>query len=165
MSDDLSGLKAKCDELLAEVKTVKARLKEAEAERDEALEARSAALAEVERVTVTEPVAAVMSDLFSVAFRRVKPDLDEHFKFVRDDAGRIALRTKDGEPVHLEAEGREAAFTLEDLRKAVAQTGGFDDVLIATRASGGGSASPSASPQPKAEPAPKPRVAGTLGLR
>lgn len=134
---DETGLTAKRDELLAEVKALKARLKEVEAERDGERVRADKAETELRRATIDAPVEAVLADLFVVPLRHVMGEVREHFDFIRDDAGALQMRGKDGQPVTLE-DGAEVTFEPEAIRKALLEVGTLDEVLRGTLASGGG---------------------------
>lgn len=157
-----NALIAKRDELLAEVRKLKARLAEVEGERDTALERAAKAEGDFQRVTVDEPVEAVLSQVFAVPLRYVMPDLKEHYSFGRDQEGQLQFRTKDGEPVMVK--DRDAAFTEEDIYDALAETGKFGEVLRASRAVGSGSPGGSLRPVTKTEEK-KQRVDSPFGLR
>lgn len=134
---DVSGLTAKRDELLAENKRLKARLAELEGERDAERARAEKAEGEFRRVTVDEPVEAMLADLFVVPLRHVMGEVREHFSFIRDEAGALQIRAKDGQPVTLE-DGTEVAFEPEPIRKALLEVGTLGEVVRGTLATGGG---------------------------
>ncbi|NKX43598.1 hypothetical protein [Roseicyclus persicicus] len=134
-----SGLVAKNKELLAEVKGLKARVKELEEELGKAAGRAEVAEAEVRRITLDEPVEAVLGDLFAVKLKYVMPDLREHFDFRLED-GAVRFVTAEGEPVKIEEAGgkRDAQFTASDVRRALEAHGGFDQVLVSEFKGGSG---------------------------
>lgn len=166
MTDDAtnqSGLIAKRDELLAEVKKLKARLAEVEGERDSAMQRADKAEAEFQRVTLDEPVKAVLGDVFAVSLGYVMPTVNERYSFVRNEDGQIEFRTKDGEPVKLE--DREADFTVSDIYDALAATGDFDDVLRASQANGSGAKGGSGQTFARNDTKTRAPIASPFGLR
>jgi len=96
---DVDGLLRKNAELLAEVKSLKAKVAEIEGARDEALQAASDAQDTVAKVTLEKPLEAVMGGAFVAPWRVVRPLLDEHFVFdaAADDGAQIKVRAEDGE--------------------------------------------------------------------
>ena len=165
MTDDVmneGGLIAKRDELLAEVRKLKARLAEVEGERDAEKVRADAAESNLQRVTVDEPVEAVLSKVFAVSLHRVMPDLKEHYRFDRGEDGQLQFRTKEGEPVMVK--DREAGFAEADIHEALSATGKFDDVLRGSLASGSGSPGGSRHPVAKADPK-KASIDSPFGLR
>lgn len=136
MSDE-TGLTAKRDELLAEVKALKARLREVEAERDIERQRAERAEAEYQRVTIDDPTEAMLADLFVVPLRHVMGEVREHFSFVRDENGGLQIRDKDGQPIKL-TDGREVTFEPEPIRRALLEVGTLDEVVRGTFAAGGG---------------------------
>lgn len=163
MSDE-TGLTAKRDELLAEVKILKARLKEVEAERDAERERADKAEGEFRRVTIDDPVEAVLADLFVVPLRHVMGEVREHFDFVRDDAGALQMRTKAGEPVKL-SDGAEVTFEPEAIRKALLEVGTLDEVVRGTLAIGGGAPGGKGGQPAATGPVRRAPVAQRFGLR
>lgn len=166
--DETEGLVNKNRELLGEVKTLKARVKDLEdhlgAEKGRA----DAAEAEVKRITLDEPVEAVLGDLFAVKLKYVLPDVKEHFDFVLGDDGAVRFVTADGKPVEIEDRGgkREAQFSAADVRKVLEAHGGFDAVLISSHK--GGSGKPPGSTYNGAQPpttTPPKKLEQKFGLR
>ena len=166
--DDVQKLLAKRDELLAEVKALKAQKAELETQAATERERAEAAEAEVKRVRLDEPVQEVLGDLFTVKLKYVLPDIEEAFAFQIGEAG-VEFRTKDGEPVKITEGGkeREAAFTPQDVRAALEAHGGFDEVLRAGGVGGAGKPPAFGSGAAPAEPERKTdqAVAPAFGLR
>lgn len=161
---DLSGLTAKRDELLAQVKALKARLAEVEAERDGAQAAAAEAEARFNAAVIDRPVDAVLADLFLVPLRHVKPEIEAHFAFGVGDEGAIRVLDQDGNPVMLE--GREAQCAPADMLKLLRGIGTLDEVLRGTLASGGGAVATGASGAMVSRKQETPRkVASPFGLR
>lgn len=159
---DLSGLTAKRDELLGEVRKLKSRVVELEGERDVAVKRAEEAEADVKRVTIDEPVNSLLADLFTVPLKYVREGLGEHFQFKPGDDGKMQFLTADGEPVKID--DRPAEFTQDDVYKVVRGLGQFDEVLRGTLSSGGGA--PGGGKAAINQEAPRaPRVAPRLGLR
>lgn len=163
MSDE-TGLTAKRDELLAEVKALKARLREVEAERDAERERADRAEGEFQRVTIDDPVEAILADLFVVPLRHVMGEVREHFSFVRDEAGALQIRDKEGQPVKL-ADGREVTFEPEPIRRALLEVGTLDEVVRGTLAAGGGATGGAVGQPNPTGPIRRAPVAQRFGLR
>lgn len=138
--DDVQKLLAKRDELLGEVRTLKARVAELEGERDGAVARAATAEAEVKRLCLDDPVAAVLGDLFAVKLKYVLPDIEEDYSFALGDDGQVTFTAKDGAPVKVGEAGkeREAGFNADDIRAALEAHGGFDGVLLSQCKGGGG---------------------------
>lgn len=168
-NDELEKLRAKRDELLGEVKALKAKNAELESARAEAVTRADAAEGEVRRVRLDEPVEAVLGDLFTVRLKHVLPEIREHFDFALGEDGEISFTTKDGEPVTIGSGSgaREAGFTADDVRAALVAHGAFDEILRAPGAGGSGKPPGSGSTAQDAQrQGQKPaRVAPTFGLR
>ena len=166
--DDVQGLIAKRDELLGEVKKLKARVADLEGERDAAQGRADTAEADLRRVRLDEPVEQIMGDLFVVKLRHAMPEVKDHFDFALGDDGAVRFTTKEGEPVKITEGGkeREAAFTAGDIRKALAEHGGFDEILRAEGVGGSGKPPGSASSGVSSAPVQKgEKVAPAFGLR
>lgn len=159
---DLSGLTAKRDELLGEVRKLKTRVTELEGERDDAAKRADEAEAEVKRVTIDEPVNSLLADLFTVPLKYVRDGLEEHFQFKPGDDGKLQFLTATGDPVKIE--DRSAEFTQDDVHKVLQGLGQFDEVLRGSMATGGGAPGGGRSGIDQEAKKP-PRVAPQLGLR
>lgn len=166
--DDVQKLLAKRDELLGEVRTLKARVAELEGERDGAVARADTADAEVKRLCLDDPVADVLGEMFAVKLKYVLPDIEEDFAFALGDDGQVTFTGKDGAAVQVGEAGkeREAGFNADDIRAALEAHGGFDGVLL-SQAKGGGGKQPGRgatglSPQ---EPKKAQKVAPDFGLR
>ena len=68
--DDIQGLIAKRDELLNEVKKLKAKVAELEAERDTEKTRADTAEGDLRRVRLDDPVEAMLGDLFTINVAR-----------------------------------------------------------------------------------------------
>jgi|GEM_PF-4646573 len=166
--DDVQALIAKRDELLGEVKKLKARLADLEGERDTAVARADTAEADLRRVRLDDPVEQIMGDLFTIKLRHALPEVKDHFDFALDDDGAVKFTTKDGEPVKITEGGkeREAGFTAEDIRAALTEHGGFDEILRAPGVGGSGKPPASTSGAVASDRAEKGgKVAPAFGLR
>jgi len=133
--ENAEGLLAKRDELLGEVKALKAKVAKLEADLGNAAASAEAAQAEVQRVKLHQPLEKCLGDMFSVRLKYVLPEVQEHFAFsLADDV--VKFTQKNGDPVMIG--NREAEFTPADIRKALEQVGGFDGVLLSELKGGGG---------------------------
>ncbi|QKK02739.1 MAG: hypothetical protein HND55_08820 [Pseudomonadota bacterium] len=148
---ELQGLVEKRDQLLAEVKKLKARVTELEGERDTANERADRAEAEVQRITVDNPVDDLLKDVFTVPTDQARKLLDGQFKFERGEDG-IALFDAEGERV--------AGFDADEVKEALQAAGYSKTILLGSRASGSGGTTETQSA--KSEPAPRAR---SYGLR
>lgn len=163
---DLSRLTAKRDELLSEVKAEKAKRRALEQERDEWKAKADAAQAKLRAELIDKPVDEMLADMFLVPFRHVKPEISDHFDFVLDDAGKMQVMRKDGEPAMIG--GRPAEFTRADMNTLLSEMGTLDEVLRMTLAQGaGGVYKPGSVPNEsdKRKPSKPAPVAGKFGLR
>lgn len=168
-SHDVQGLIAKRDELLGEVRKLKARVAELEGDVSAAVARADTAEADLRRVRLDEPVAHVLGDLFAINLRHALPEVKDHFDFALGDDGNVRFTTKDGSPVTIKdgAKEREAGFSAADIRAALIQHGGFDEILRAPGVGGsgkppgsGGGSHVASVPAKKAE-----KVAPAFGLR
>jgi len=141
MTENAEGLLAKRDELLGEVKALKAKVASLEADLGTANATAEAAQQEVQRIKLDEPLAECLGNLFSVRLKYVLPEVQEHFAFSLSDDG-IKFTQKNGDPVKIG--DRDAEFNPADIRTALEQVGGFDGVLL-TKMIGGGGKPPSSS--------------------
>lgn len=148
---ELQGLIEKRDQLLAEVKKLKARVNELEGERDTANERANNAENELQRITIDNPVDDLLKDVFTVPADQARKLLDEQFKFERGEDG-IAMFDAEGERV--------AGFDANEVKSALESAGYSKTILLGSRASGSGGTTET---QPaKSEPAPRAR---SYGLR
>mgnify|MGYP006432063917 CR=1 FL=1 len=164
-TDDMQGLIAKRDELLGEVKKLKARVAELEAERDTAKARADTAEGDLHRVKLDEPVESVLGDLFTIKLRHALPEVKDHFDFALGEDGAVHFTDKEGQPVTLVEDGREAGFNADDIRKALTEHGGFDEILRAPGAGGGGKPPNSGGQGVSSAPQEPKRVAPSFGLR
>lgn len=165
---DVQGLIAKRDELLGEVKRLKARVAELEGERDAAQLRADGAEADLKRVRLDDPVESVLGDLFTIKLRHALPEVKDHFDFLLGDDGGVRFTTKEGEAVKIRDGGkeREASFNANDIRQALIEHGGFDEILRAPGVGGGGKQPGSTSSGGQAAQAkPDRKVATQFGLR
>lgn len=116
---DVDGLLRKNAELLGQVKTLKARIGELEAERDAAQVSAQTATETMRRVQLDDPVQQALDKAFVAPWRVMKPLLDEHFDFALGDDGKPEIKIKgNGEVVTLD--GIIAAMaTIPDLAAAL----------------------------------------------
>lgn len=166
--DDVQGLIAKRDELLGEVKKLKARVADLESERDAEKARADTAEGDLRRVRLDDPVEQIMGDLFTIKLRHALPEVKDHFDFVLGDDGAVRFTTKEGEPVTITEGGkeREAAFSAGDIRKALTDHGGFDEILRAEGVAGSGKPPASTSSGVSSAPVRKgEKVAPAFGLR
>src|SRR6056297_1082184 len=105
--DDVQGLIAKRDELLGEVKKLKAKVADLEGERDAEKTRADTAEADLRRVRLDDPVEQIMGDLFTIKLRHALPEVKDHFDFVLGDDGAVRFTDKDGEPVKIIDGGKE----------------------------------------------------------
>lgn len=149
---DIDGLLRKNAELLGEVKALKAKVAEIEAERDGARSEAQAAQETMRRVQLEEPLERAAAPAFAVPWRIVRPLIEEHFD--------IALG-EDGTP-QIAAKASGEAVTLDGLVRAAQAV---PDLAVALRPISGpdvrGNNRPIRDPQPKAQP----KVASPFGLR
>jgi len=118
-SDDPEGLKRKNAELLAEVKKLKGRIADLEAERDNARAKADGAQATMRRVQLDEPVEAALGNAFVAPWRVMKPLVEEHFGFDLGEDGKPVVTAKQtGEAVALDAIHAEMA-AIPDLAAAM----------------------------------------------
>ncbi len=162
MSDEIEKLLAKRDELLGEVKALRAKVVELETEKTGAVERADTAEAKLRKVLLENPVDDVLKGLLAVPSPRILEEVRQTFGFALDDAGNIKFTDKDGKPLMIEAskEAREATFTAKDVRLALEEHGGFDDVLLARGLGGTGRNDPQKPIKVEAAP-----VASQFGLR
>lgn len=160
-----AGLLRKRDELLAEVRALKAKLAEVTAERDAMAEAKGRSDAELKAITIDRPTDDLLAQVAVLPVRFVRPAFDEHFSVKLDDKGQLQFLTAEGQPVQIE--GRQAVFSAEDIRAAMAHVDELRPVVKGSQASGGGATGGGRGvPQPTAKkPEPKPKVASPFGLR
>ena len=155
---NVDGLLKKRDQLLSEVKTLRAKLAEVTAERD-------SLAASYGKVTLDQPLSEMLARVSPIPPRFVRPMVEEHFSFILGDDGAVQMRTKEGKPVQIE--GREAVFTEADVKAALASVTELRGVVYGNQASGGGATGGGKGvPQPAPKkPEPKPKVASPFGLR
>ena len=157
MSDnkhDIDGLLRKNGELLSEVKGLKAKLGEIEAERDTARSDADAAQAMTRSVSLERPLEAALGSAFVAPWRIVRPLLDEHFTFGLSDDGNavVTMGNGEGETVSL-AEIGSSLSTIPELA-----------AMLRPPKGGGatGSAGGTSGHNPEKEPR---KVASPFGLR
>jgi len=155
MSDEIKdedALIAKRDQLLAEVKELKGKLKTVTDERDQAVERAETAEKEVQTLKVDNPVDDLLKDVFMVPPDRARKLMDGEFDFKNTDEG---IRMFKGDE-------QVAGFDVKEVQEVLSKAG-YDNVLLGTRASGaGGSAGkPAASAPQKTEQ----REQSKFGLR
>jgi len=160
--NNAEGLLAKRDELLGEVKTLKAKVAGLETELATATATAEAAQSEIQRVKLDQPLEKCLGDMFSVRLKYVLPEVKEHFDFALSDDG-IRFTTKDGDPVMIG--DREAGFNPADIRKALEQIGDFDGVLLSEQKGGGGKPPNSSSGGLISDTKAPVKVAHKFGLR
>jgi len=156
--DNVDGLLKKRDQLLNEVKTLRAKLAEVTAERDTLAASYGA-------VTLDKPLSEMLAKVSPFPARFTRPMVEEHFSFSLGDDGEVQMRGKDGKPVQID--GREAIFSESDMRAALAGVAELQGIVYGNQASGGGApGSTSRAPQsaPK-KPEAKPKLASPFGLR
>ena len=163
--DDIQGLIAKRDELLGEVKKLKAKVAELEAERDTANARADTAEGDLRRVRLDDPVEAMLGDLFTIKLRHALPEVRDHFDFTLGEDGAVRFTDKEGQPVTLVQDQREAGFTADDIRKALIEHGGFDEILRAPGVGGGGKPPNSGGQGVQSAPQKPEKVAPAFGLR
>jgi hypothetical protein len=161
MTENAEGLLAKRDELLGEVKALKAKVASLEAELGAATATAEAAQNEIQRVKLDQPLAECLGDMFSVRLKWIMPEVQEHFAFSLADDG-VRFSKKNGDPVMIG--DREAEFTPADIRKALEQVGGFDGVLLSEQVGGGGKP-PSSSARSVEDTPARPAPRQQFGLR
>ena len=109
------------------------------------------------------PVDDVLKKLVAIPSPRILDEIRQTFGFSLAEDGTIKVGDKDGNPLMIlgdAKEAREATFTVQDIRFAMEEHGGFDDVLLARGIGGTGMRGPQ---KPiKVETAP---VASQFGLR
>ena len=162
MTENAEGLLAKRDELLGEVKALKAKVASLEADLGTANATAEAAQQEVQRIKLDEPLAECLGDMFSVRLKYVMPEVQEHFAFSLSDDG-IKFTQKNGDPVKIG--DRDAEFNPADIRKALEQVGGFDGVLLSEQVGGGGKPPSSASGRTITDTPARPEPQQKFGLR
>ena len=151
---DVDGLLRKNAELLGQVKTLKARVTELEAERDTAQANAQAATDTMQRVQLLEPVEQALGGAFVAPWRVMKPLLDEHFDFALGDDGKPEIKMKaTGEVVAVDG--------------MIAAMAPIPDLAAAMRPASGGGARGSAShlSDRESEKGKTAKVAGPFGLR
>lgn len=149
---DIDGLLRKNAELLGEVKALKAKVAEIEAERDGARSEAQAAQETMRRVQLEEPLERAAAPAFAVPWRIVRPLIEEHFDIALGEDGAPQITAKaSGEAVPLDGLVR-AAQAVPDLAVALRPISGPD-----VR----GGASRGRDPRPD----PQPKVASPFGLR
>ena len=125
---DTTALEAKRDELLAEVKDLKAKLKTITEERDEAVKRADGAEADIHTLRVDNPVNSTLDDIFTIRHEKARRMLGDEYQFKLTDEGIKVFK------------GEDEIAPLDD-KKALSQhfsEAGLDDVLVGTRASGAG---------------------------
>lgn len=153
---DVAGLLRKNSELLAEVRSLKQRLSEAEGALDAAQAETRAAQAAAQRVVVEEPLEAAMASRFLAPWRVVRSLLNEHFDIAATDDGLSIARRG--------VEGDDAAVSLDALFDHVLEIPDLAMMLVPER--GGGAKGVTYAPQPRDEGDGAPRkVANPFGLR
>lgn len=162
MSDELEKVLAKKDELLGEVKALRAKAVEQDATIAALTERAETSEAKLRKVLLENPVDEVLKGLLAVPSPRIMEEVRQTFGFTLADDGSIRFTDKDGNPLMLEAskEAREATFSAADVRLALEEHGGFDDVLLARGIGGTGRNDPPKPMQREAKP-----VAPQFGLR
>ena len=137
---ELQGLIEKRDQLLAEVKQLKTRLKEVEAERDQLAEAKAGAESDLRRITVDNVVDDLLKDVLLVPTDQARALLAGKFKFERGEDGNIQFLTEAGEPVTYKEgdEEKTAGFDARQIVEALEQAGYSKSILLGSRASGAG---------------------------
>lgn len=154
---DVDGLLRKNAELLAEVKTLKAKIADTEGERDSAKQAAGEAQDAMRRVAVEKPLEQALGGAFVAPWRVVRPLLDEHFAI-----GLGADDVPDIKTIVTEGDGEAVGLT-----ELMAQVQTIPDLAAMLRPpSGGGARGGDGRDGPatvKTEP--KEKVASTFGLR
>lgn len=187
---EIQALRAKNVQLLAELKAAKAAATDATAAQEALQAERDAALADARALRLDGPVAALVADV-AVDAELFRTLWDRHYRFALDDKGAVVIldaegqpamvtepgslhlggnaRTKGPEDVRKPGKTRPAAFTADDVRllaEATPDADRFRRVIVGSRASDGGAASPGSlahvTPHP-AQPAAAP--AQPFGLR
>lgn len=150
---DVDGLLRKNAELLGEVKALKAKVAEVEAERDGARAEAQEARATVRRVQLDEPLEQALGGAFVAPWRIMRPLVEEHFEVGLGDDGkpRIAVRAT-GEAVAL-GEMIAAMMAVPDLAAALRPPSGGG--------ARGNDRGDTGEPKPKAQQ----KVASSFGLR
>lgn len=163
MSDEVEKLVAKNAELLAELKATRAKLIDAQTEKAAEVERANTAEGKLKKVLLENPVDDVLKKLVAIPSPRILDEIRQTFGFSLAEDGTIKVGDKDGNPLMIlgdAKEAREATFTVQDIRFAMEEHGGFDDVLLARGIGGTGMRGPQ---KPiKVETAP---VASQFGLR
>lgn len=151
---DVDGLLRKNAELLGQLKQLKARVTEIEAERDAAQSSAQAATDTMQRVQLLEPVEHALAGAFVAPWRVMKPLLDEHFDFALGDNGKPQIKMK-------------ATGDIVAVDGMIAAMAPIPDLAAAMRPpSGGGARGTAGSLADKEAPKTKAAaVAGPFGLR
>jgi len=148
---DEDALIAKRDQLLAEVKELKGKLKTVTDERDQAVERAETAEKEVQTLKVDNPVDDLLKDVFMVPPDRARKLMNGEFYFQNTEEG-IKM---------FQGDEQVAGFDVKEVQEVLSKAG-YDNVLLGTRASGaGGGAKPAASAPQKTEQ----REQSKFGLR
>lgn len=186
---EIQALRAKNVQLLAELKAAKAAATDAAAALEAMQGERDAAVADARALRLDGPVAALVADV-AVDGELFRTLFDKHYRFALDDKGAVVIldsegkpamvtepgtvttggnaRTKRPEEVRTPGKTRPAAFTADDVRllcDATPDADRFNRVIVGSRASDGGAASPGrpgawAAPATPAAPQPAPQPFG-----
>ncbi len=160
-----AGLIAKRDELLGEVRALKAKLAEVTAERDAMAAAKGKCEADLKALTIDRPTDDILTQIAVLPVRFVRPLFDEHFSVQLDEAGQLQFLTADGQPVQID--GRDAVFSAGDIQTAMGAIEEFKSVVKGNQSSGGGAPGGGrghVSTEPVKPKKPE-RVAPAFGLR
>lgn len=150
---DVDGLLRKNAELLGEVKGLKAKVAEIEAERDGARAEAQAAQDTMRRVQLDEPLEQAVGGAFVAPWRIMRPMIEEHFEVALGEDGKPQIKAKaSGEAVAL-AGLLQAMQTVPDLAAAMRPP------------SGGGARGSHAGDLSERQPKAQPKVASSFGLR
>lgn len=145
LSAELDTLRSQYSDLQGALKQARARVKELEAGKAEV----EALRAEVLDLKLHKPVATLLDGVL-VSHKYSSQELADHYKFELNEAGEIEMRDLEGNPVTITEQvggkdtTRQVRFDEQDVRRFLVNTGNFNHIIRASRATGGG-AGPSAS--------------------
>lgn len=153
-------LAAKNRELLDELKQARAQIAEMQGQ----VEATTAKLTDV---TLTRPAQKLLDKLSISKYAAM--ELADHLKFDLDESGALQVMDSKGQPLKAKltkdgkTEERRVEANYDDLYRYLADAGSYDELIIGTRATGGGASSQRYTP-PTDKPAKSQAQAPMFGL-
>lgn len=170
--EELEALRKHNAELLGKLRAVKDKLEESNNAIAQLAEENESIKSKMNAVVFEKPVNDVLSELFlidpAISLQQVRLHYDVEYD---QETDAILITDKEGKALSIKAEvdGREVSkeveFNKDDLYQLFSERGGFDEILIASRASGGGASPSSYAVETNAASQKRSPDRGRFGLR